>query len=58
MFKRGSKIARRVLCAIALASVRVKRNGIAMNPVLYDYYQKKNESKPKKVVLGAIMHKI
>ncbi|WP_231968689.1 hypothetical protein [Thermoanaerobacterium sp. RBIITD] len=24
----------------------------------YDYYQKKKESKPKKVALGAIMHKI
>nr|WP_257875820.1 transposase [Thermoanaerobacterium thermosaccharolyticum] len=58
MSKRGSKIARRVLYAIALASVRVKRNGIAINPVLYDYYQKKKESKPKKVALGAIMHKI
>ncbi|SNX53889.1 IS110 family transposase [Thermoanaerobacterium sp. RBIITD] len=58
MSKRGSKIARRVLYAIALASVRVKRNDIAINPVLYDYYQKKKESKPKKVALGAIMHKI
>ncbi|AFK85527.1 transposase IS116/IS110/IS902 family protein [Thermoanaerobacterium saccharolyticum JW/SL-YS485] len=58
MSKRGSKIARRVLYVIALASVRVKRNGTAINPVLYDYYQKKKESKPKKVALGAIMHKI
>lgn len=41
MSKRGTRIGRRVLYAIALASIRVKRNGVAVNPVLYDYYQKK-----------------
>src|SRR5690606_20047061 len=39
MSKRGTRIGRRVLYAIALASIRVKRNGVAVNPVLYDYYQ-------------------
>ena len=58
MSKRGSRIARRVLYAIALASVRKKRNGDAINPVLQEYYQKKKESKAKKVALGAVMHKI
>lgn len=58
MSKRGSRIARRVLYAVALASVRVKRNGDAINPVLHAYYQKKKESKAPKVALGAIMHKI
>jgi transposase len=58
MSKRGSRIGRRVLYAIALASVRTKRNGDAINPVLRDYYQDKKQSKPKKVALGAIMHKI
>ncbi len=58
MSKRGSKIARRVLYSIALASVRLKQNGVATNPVLHEYYQKKKESKAKKVALGAIMHKI
>lgn len=58
MSKRGTRIGRRVLYAIALASVRVKKNGEAINPVLYEYYQKKKESKPKKVALGAVMHKI
>lgn len=58
MSKRGSRIGRRVLYAIALASVRTKRNGDAINPVLRDYYQDKKQSKPKNVALGAIMHKI
>lgn len=58
MSKRGTRIGRRVLYAIALASVRVKRNGVAINPVLHEYYHKKKESKPKKVALGAIMHKV
>ena len=58
MSKRGSKIARRVLYSVALASVRIKQNGIAINPVLHEYYRKKKESKAKKVALGAIMHKI
>lgn len=58
MSKRGTRIGRRVLYAIALASIRVKRNGVAINPVLHEYYQKKKESKPKKVALGAVMHKV
>lgn len=56
--KRGSRIGRRVLYAIALASVRVKRCGDAINPVLQTYYQNKKLSKPKKVALGAVMHKV
>ncbi len=58
MSKRGTRIGLRVLYTIALASVRVKRNGVAINPVLHEYYHKKKESKPKKVALGAIMHKV
>ena len=58
MSKRGTRIGRRVLYSIALASIRVKKNGVAINPVLHEYYQKKKESKPKKVVLEAVMHKI
>jgi transposase len=58
MSKRGSRIGRRVLYAIALASVRTKRNGEAINPVLQEYYQEKKLSKPKKVALGAVMHKV
>ena len=58
MSKRGSRIARRAIFAIALASIRTKRNGEALNPYLYQYYNKKKESKPKMVAIGAIMHKV
>lgn len=58
MSKRGSRIARRAIFAIALASIRTKRNGEALNPYLHAYYIKKKESKPKMVALGAIMHKV
>lgn len=58
MSKRGSRIARRVLFTAALVSVRASRNGVANNPVLRDYYEKKKQSKPKMVAMGAVMHKI
>lgn len=58
MSKRGSRIARRAIFAVALASIRTKRNGEAINPVLHTYYQKKCASKPKMVALGAVMHKV
>ena len=58
MSKRGSKIARRALFAVALASIRSTRNGIPLNPVLHDYYKKKCESKAKMVAIGAVMHKL
>lgn len=58
MSKRGSRIARRALFAAALACIRKKRNGEAVNPYLYQYYQEKTSSKPKMVALGAVMHKL
>lgn len=58
MSKRGSRFARRVIFAISLASVRTKANGVPINPVIRDYYAEKIKSKPKKVALGAVMHKI
>lgn len=58
MSKRGSRIARRAIFAAALACIRKKRNGEAINPYLYDYYQNKAAAKPKMVALGAVMHKI
>lgn len=58
MSKRGSRIARRAIFAAALACIRKKRNGEAINPHLYDYYQLKAAAKPKMVALGAVMHKI
>jgi transposase len=58
MSKRGSRIARRAIFAAALACIRTKRNGEAINPYLHDYYQQKVTAKPKMVALGAVMHKI
>jgi transposase len=58
MSKRGSRLARRVLFTVALVSVRGSKSGTPNNPVLKDYYDKKKLSKPKKVALGAVMHKI
>ena len=58
MSKRGSRFARRVLFNVALASVRNKNNGQAINSVLQAYYQDKVKSKLKKVALGAVMHKL
>lgn len=58
MSKRGSRLLRRVLYTIALANIRIKRNKEACNPVLLKFYKQKCQSKPKKVALGAVMHKL
>jgi hypothetical protein len=58
MSKRGSRLLRRVLFTTALANIRNKRNSEACNPVLKDFYKKKLQAKPKKVALGAVMHKL
>ncbi|CAA7601968.1 Transposase IS116/IS110/IS902 family [Acididesulfobacillus acetoxydans] len=56
--KRGTRIGRRVLFAIAMASIRTTRNGQEINPVLRDFYTAKCVSKKKKVALVAVMHKL
>ncbi|MBE6087297.1 MAG: IS110 family transposase [Clostridium beijerinckii] len=56
--KRGTRIGRRALYAIALASIRSSRNGIPINSILLDYYQTNLKGKKAKVALVAIMHKI
>lgn len=58
MSKRGSAIARRVIHTMAMQGIRRNRGGSASNPVLRDYYEHKCLSKPKKVALGAVMHKV
>ena len=58
MSKRGTRIGRRALYAVALASIRKNRNGVPINSVLLDYYQTNLNGKKAKVALGAIMHKI
>ena len=56
--KRGTRIGRRALYAVALASIRHNRNGIPINKVLLEYYQVNLKGKKAKVALVAIMHKI
>lgn len=58
MSKRDTRFGRRALYTVALASIRTKRNGQAMNKVLLDYYQDNLKGKKKKVALVAIMYKI
>ncbi len=56
--KRGTRIGRRALYAVALASIRSKRNGDATNSILLDYYKNNMNGKSKKVGIVAIMHKL
>lgn len=56
--KRGTRIGRRALYAVALASIRNNRNGIPINRVLLDYYEMNMKGKKPKIALVAIMHKI
>lgn len=59
MSKRGSSLARRILHMIALNNLKVdKSTKLPVNPVVYEYYVRKCESKKKKVAVGAVMHKI
>lgn len=58
MSKRGTRFGRRALYAVALASIRSKRNGQATNKILLDYYKTNLVGKKKKVALVAIMHKL
>lgn len=56
--KRGSNFARKILFNLALASIKKFRNGVPANPVLFAYYNKLTTSKPKKIGICAIMHKL
>lgn len=56
--KRGTRIGRRALYAVALASIRNNRNGVPINKILLDYYQINMKGKKPKIALVAIMHKI
>ncbi len=58
MSKRGTAIGRRALYALALASTRKTKTGVAMNQVLYDYYHVTLKGKKKKVRLVAVMNKL
>lgn len=56
--KRGTRIGRRILFTVAMASIRTTRTGKAINPILRDFYAAKCVSKKKKVALVAVMHKL
>lgn len=56
--KRGTRIGRRALYAVALASIRNNRNGVPINKILLDYYKINMKGKKPKIALVAIMHKI
>jgi len=56
--KRGTRIGRRALYAVALSSIRKNRNGVPINKILLDYYQTNLDGKKAKVALVALMHKI
>lgn len=56
--KRGSTYIRKALYLVSVSAIRKKSNGKFNNKVIYDYYQKKIQSKAKKQALGAIMNKI
>jgi len=56
--KRGTRIGRRALYAVALASIRSNRNGIPINKVLLEYYQANMKGKKPQIALVAIIHKI
>lgn len=43
---------------VVLASIRRNKKGQANNPVLREYYDKKQESKAKKAAIGALMRKV
>ena len=56
--KRGSSLARASLNMVACNSIFAKSGRSPLNPVLADYYCKKLETKPHKVALCAVMHKL
>lgn len=58
MSKRGSPMLRKALYMAALKAICQEKDGSKVNPVLFDYYHRKCKRKPKKVALGAIMHKL
>ncbi len=57
MSKRGSSLARRILHMVSVQNIS-QHGGTPMNPVIFEFYRKKCESKSKLVALGAVAHKI
>jgi len=58
MSQKSSAVARRILRTMALVSISKGKGGNTPNPVMRNYYLEKCKSKPKKVAMGAVMHKV
>lgn len=56
--KRGSPFLRHALYIAATTSIRKELKGSQVNSVIYEYYQRKIETKTKKQALGAVMNKL
>jgi transposase len=56
--RRGSPFLRRGLYLAATVAIRKDSKGNMVNPVIYEYYQNKIQSKARKQALGAIMNKL
>ncbi|WP_169717730.1 IS110 family transposase ISCth8 [Sporomusa silvacetica DSM 10669] len=56
--KRGSPFLRHALYIAATTSVRKESKGSQVNSVIYEYYQRKIETKTKKQALAAVMNKL
>ncbi len=56
--KRGSPFLRHALYIAATTSIRKESKGSQVNSVIYEYYQRKIETKTKKQALGAVMNKL
>jgi len=56
--KRGSPFLRRSLYMVATTAIRKNTKGSLVNSVIYDYYQKKIQTKTRKQSLGAVMNKL
>lgn len=56
--KRGSSYVRALLHLAAVSSVAPHQNQSPANPVLFAYYQEKCKTKPPRIVMCALMHKL
>jgi transposase len=56
--KRGNRQLRQALYMVAMRSVSINRKGDYVNPYLRDFYDRKCQSKPNKVALIAVAHKL
>ncbi len=56
--KRGTRIGRRALYAVALASIRKTKKKVPLNHILLNYYNDNLNGKKKKVAIVAIMNKL